>query len=68
MLCCTTADVIDTGHRQCLVVICLRIDYLFNVELYETVMFRLFKGADSTVQIMFRRTRNYSVKREVNYV
>jgi hypothetical protein len=31
-------------------------------------MFRLFKGADSTIQNMFRRTRNYSVKREVNYV
>jgi hypothetical protein len=24
-------------------------------------MLRLFNGADSTVQIMYRRTRNYSV-------
>jgi hypothetical protein len=27
---------------------------LFNVELYETVMFHLFNGADPTVQITFR--------------
>jgi hypothetical protein len=34
-------------------------------------MFRLFNGADSTVQIMFCRTRNYSVimnSELVNYV
>jgi hypothetical protein len=29
-----------------------------NVELYEKVVFRLFNDTDSTVQIMFRRTRN----------
>jgi hypothetical protein len=34
---------------------------LFRVNLYETVMFRLFNGADSTVQIMLHWMRNYSV-------
>jgi hypothetical protein len=37
------------------------VDYLFHGELYETVMFRSFNGADSAVQIMFCQTRNYSV-------
>jgi hypothetical protein len=34
---------------------------LFNTELFEIVVFRLFNGADSTVQIIFRGMRNYSV-------
>jgi hypothetical protein len=35
---------------------------LFNVELYETVMFaRIFNGGDLTLQIIYRRMRNDSV-------
>jgi hypothetical protein len=33
----------------------------FNGELYETVVFRLFDGGDSTVRTMSRRIKNYSV-------
>jgi hypothetical protein len=43
----------------------------FNVEMHETVVFRLFNGGDSTVHIMSRRMRNYSVtviSELVNYV
>jgi hypothetical protein len=44
---------------------------LYNVEIYETVVFRLFNSGDSTVCIMFRRKRKYSVimiSELVNYV
>jgi hypothetical protein len=37
------------------------VDYSVNTELCDTVMFRLFDGADSPAKIVFRWTRNYSV-------
>jgi hypothetical protein len=44
---------------------------LFHVELYETIVFRLFNSGDSPVCIVSRRMRNYSVimiSELVNYI
>jgi hypothetical protein len=63
ILCCMKTAYVNWHTTKVMFTLIVLKGRLFNVELYETVVFRPFNGGDWTVFIVSSRMRDYSVIR-----